>query len=131
MNLSFSYMGSLLFLALAVVGTTIVGSSSTNQAWADVIEGTEGPDFLFGTPADDVIDSKAGDDFNFGDGEEGDNFGDDIILSGEGDDLNIGDTFVTNGDASGDDVIISGEGDDINAGDTIGETLFGDLLEMT
>jgi hypothetical protein len=40
MNLfSFSRVGSLLFLALAVTGTTIVGGSS-NQAWADVIEGT-------------------------------------------------------------------------------------------
>lgn len=49
---SFSRMGSLLFLALAVVGTTItIASSSNNPVWADVFEGTEG---------DDLIDSKGG-----------------------------------------------------------------------
>jgi hypothetical protein len=56
MNLfSFSRVGSLLFLALAVVGTTtmIIGdSSSTSQAWADVFEGTEGRDVIVGTPED-------------------------------------------------------------------------------
>jgi hypothetical protein len=120
MNLSlFSYVGSLLFLTLTVIGTTIsiTGSNTTTgQAWAEVIEGTQGPDFLFGTPADDVIDSKAGDDFNFGDGEIGDTFGNDIILSGEGDDFNAGDggESLLFGDASGDDVIVSGEGDDEN-----------------
>jgi hypothetical protein len=44
MNLSFSYVSSMLFLALAVVlGTTtlIVGGSTSNRAWADVIEGTK------------------------------------------------------------------------------------------
>jgi hypothetical protein len=68
MNFSFSRTDSLLlFLGLllfAVVGTTttIVGSSisTTSQAWADVIEGTEGPDTIVGTSGDDIIDSKGG-----------------------------------------------------------------------
>jgi Ca2+-binding RTX toxin-like protein len=100
MNFSFSRTDSLLlFLGLllfAVVGTTttIVGSSisTTSQAWADVIEGTEGPDTIVGTPGDDVIDSKGGNDLNFGDTVFGDGSGDDVINSGEGGDLNRGDT---------------------------------------
>jgi hypothetical protein len=41
-------VSSFLFLALALLGTTtmIAGGSSTTQAWADVIEGTEGDDVL-------------------------------------------------------------------------------------
>jgi hypothetical protein len=58
MNLSFSYKGSLLLLVVAVMGTTIVGT--TSQAWADVIESTEGPDEIVGTPEADLIDSKGG-----------------------------------------------------------------------
>ena len=48
---SFSYVGSLFFLALAVVGTMtnmIAVGSSSNQAWADVFEGTEGPGEIVG-----------------------------------------------------------------------------------
>jgi hypothetical protein len=70
MNISlFSYRGSWLFVVLAVLGTTtmMIGIGSTTQAWADVIEGTEGDDFIIGTLGDDQIDSKGGDDFNFGD----------------------------------------------------------------
>jgi hypothetical protein len=114
MNLfSFSYVGSLFFLALAVVGTTILGST---PVWADVFEGTEGPDRIVGTPLDDIIDSKGGDDRNFGDTQVGDGSGDDVINSGEGDDANFGDT--ANGQGSGDDIIDSGEGNDLNFGDT-------------
>jgi hypothetical protein len=40
-----------------------IGSTSS-QAWADVIEGTEGPDEIVGTPEDDQIDSKGGRDLN-------------------------------------------------------------------
>src|SRR5918996_1672232 len=124
MNLSFSYVGSLLFLAVAVVGTTtIVGGSSTSQAWADVIEGTEGDDFIVGTPEDDLIDSKGGNDRTFGDNVIGDGSGDDVILSGDGghgpgqEEKNFGDTF--SGDGSGDDVILSGDGVDVNNGDAV------------
>ena len=56
MNLSFSYMGSSLFVVLlAVLGTMTVASSISIsvQAWADVIPGTEGPDEIVGTPGDD------------------------------------------------------------------------------
>ena len=93
-NLSFNYARrlSLLFLELAAKGTTtILGSSTSNQVWADVFEGTEGPDVIVGTPGDDIIDSKGGYDKNFGDTAFGDGSGDDNIISGEGDDLNYGD----------------------------------------
>jgi hypothetical protein len=57
----FSYIFSILLLSLGVIATTTLGSTSGhNQAWADVIEGTEGPDEIVGTPEDDIIDSKGG-----------------------------------------------------------------------
>src|SRR5918992_509476 len=110
----FSNMGSLLFLALAFTGTTatMIAGSSITQAWADVIEGTEGDDVIVGTPGDDIIDSKEGNDFNLGDTETGDGSGNDVINSGEEDDVNFGDTVF--GDGSGNDVINSGEEDDVN-----------------
>jgi Ca2+-binding RTX toxin-like protein len=119
MNLSlFSYVGSLLFVVLAVVGTTVVGSSNTtNSVWAEVFEGTEGLDFIEGTPAADIIDSKGGDDSSTGDTFSGDGSGNDIIDNGEGNDINSGDSSV--GDGSGDDVIVSGEEDDSNFGDAV------------
>jgi Ca2+-binding RTX toxin-like protein len=109
MNLSlFRHLSSLLSLVLAVLGTTmIVGAGSSNQAWADVIEGTEGNNFIVGTEGDDVIDSKGGSDFNLGDTIFGDGSGDDVIISREGNDDNVGDTVE--GEGSGDDVILSGE----------------------
>ena len=108
-------MGSLLFVVLAILGTTTMIVGSTSQAWADVIEGTEGPDFIEGTEGDDVIDSKGGDDSNFGDTFFGDGSGDDIIASGEGDDVNVGD-FSFRGQGSGNDIIASGEGEDQSTG---------------
>ena len=93
MNLSlFSNIGSLLFLVLAVTGTTttMIAGSSISQTWADVTEGTEGDDVIVGTPGDDIIDSEEGNDFNFGDTETGDGSGNDVIDSGEGDDVNFG-----------------------------------------
>ena len=90
----------------------IVGSTGSSQAWADVIEGTEGPDFIVGTPEADLIDSKGGDDRNLGDTNTGDGSGNDVIVSGEGFDGNLGDTAF--GDGSGDDIIISGEQHDVN-----------------
>jgi Ca2+-binding RTX toxin-like protein len=81
------------FLALATTGTTILGSSSSNQVWADVFEGTKDPDVIFGTPGDDIIDSKGGNDANRGDTLFGDGSGDDVIVSGEGNDGNVADTL--------------------------------------
>jgi Ca2+-binding RTX toxin-like protein len=114
MKLSFNYRGSLLFVVLlAVIGTTTmivgIGSTTSIQAWADVIEGTEGPDELVGTPEDDIIDSKGGRDENIGDTFIGDGSGNDVINSGEGTDFNSGDSFE-GGTGSGNDVINSGEG---------------------
>jgi Ca2+-binding RTX toxin-like protein len=104
-NLSLNYDGRLLLflLALAATGTTILVSNSS-PVWADVIEGTEGPDAIVGTPVDDLIDSKGGDDINEGDTELGDGSGNDVILGGEGDDQSTG-----NG---GRDIFVCGEGED-------------------
>ncbi len=69
-GLLFSHICSILLLSLGVIGTTtpMVGySSSSSQAWADVIEGTEGPDVIVGTPGDDIINSKGSRDVNYGD----------------------------------------------------------------
>jgi hypothetical protein len=111
-------VGSLLFLlSAAVLGTTtmIAGiGSSISQVWADVIEGTEGPNVIVGTPGADLIDSKGGSDDNFGDTMIGDGSGNDVIDSGEGRDINFGDAF--SGEGSGNDNIISGGGDDRNTG---------------
>ena len=115
MNLSSRYVSSLLFLAVAVVGTTMIANSSISQAWADMFEGTEGPDDIVGTLGDDTIDSKGGDDRNFGDTFSGDGSGSDAIVSGEGDDTNERDASIL-GDSSGNDIIVSGEDDDTNSG---------------
>jgi Ca2+-binding RTX toxin-like protein len=104
MNFSLSYTGYLLFLALAVLGTTIASSGGSSLVWADVIEGTEGPDFIIGTPVDDLIDSKGGDVINSGDTELGDGSGNDVIVSADGDDQSTG-----NG---GRDIFVCGEGED-------------------
>ena len=69
-----------------------------------MFEGTEGPDEIVGTPGDDLIDSKGGNDVNFGDIIEGDGSGDDVIVSGEDDDTNTG-----NG---GRDIFVCGGGED-------------------
>ncbi len=123
---SFGYKSPRFVLTLLAVtvlsGTALVDSNGNNgitQAWADTIEGTEGPDRIVGTPEDDVINSKGGSDANYGDATTADvedASGDDVIISGEGNDKNNGDT--AEGSGSGDDVIISGEGRDINIGDT-------------
>src|ERR671910_890533 len=75
----FGYIFSILLLSLGVIGTTIL-SSSNNQVWADVIEGTEGPDEIVGTPGDDIIDSGEGDDENSGDTGFGNGSGNDLIF---------------------------------------------------
>ena len=116
MKAKFAYLNSLLLVMAAVLGTTtIAGSSSNSQAWADLIEGTDLNDSLVGTPGDDLINSKGGEDENIGDSENDDGFGNDIIFSGEGDDFSYGDTL--DNDAHGNDIIFSGEGDDNNDGD--------------
>ena len=50
-NLSINYGGRLLlfFLALAATGMMTILGSNSNTVWADVIEGTEGPDEIVGT----------------------------------------------------------------------------------
>jgi Ca2+-binding RTX toxin-like protein len=48
-----------------------------------VFEGTEGDDEIVGTPGADQIDSKGGNDQNFGDTLEGDGSGDDVIVEKE------------------------------------------------
>ena len=124
-------MSSLLFLVLAVIGTTTttmmiagsIGITTSQAAWAEVIPGTEGPDEIVGTPEADLIDSKGGFDQNFGDTFFGDGSGNDVIYSGEDGDINSGDTVF--GDGSGNDVIDSGEGDDSNTGDTFFGNGFG------
>ena len=73
-------------------------------AFAEKIEGDEGPNTLIGTPGNDNIDSKGGNDRNFGDTEQGDGSGDDKINSGDGRDTNFGDTGDV-GDGSGNDKI--------------------------
>ena len=116
MKAKFAYLNSLLLVMVAVLGTTtIAGSSSNSQAWADLIEGTDLNDSLVGTPGDDLINSKGGEDENIGDSENDDGFGNDIIFSGEGDDFSYGDTL--DNDAHGNDIIFSGEGDDNIYGD--------------
>jgi Ca2+-binding RTX toxin-like protein len=86
----FSNMGSLMFLALAFTGTTatMIAGSSITQAWADVIEGTEGDDVLVGTPGADLIDIKGSGDVNYGDTVLGNSSGNDNIISGDGNDGN-------------------------------------------
>ena len=128
MKAKFAYLNSLLLVMAAVLGTTtIAGSSSNSQAWADLIEGTDLNDSLVGTPGDDLINSKGGEDENIGDSEIDDGFGNDIILSGEGDDFNHGDTL--DNDAHGNDIILSGE-EDTNEGDAsiLGDSSGNDII---
>src|SRR5829696_8618049 len=93
---------------------TILMLSVQPAAFAEKIEGDEGPNTLIGTPGNDKIDSKGGNDGNIGDTIEGDGSGNDKINSGEGNDDNFGDTEV--GTGSGDDKINAGQGDDVSTG---------------
>jgi Ca2+-binding RTX toxin-like protein len=112
MKAKFAYLNTLLPVMAAVLGTTtIAGSSSNSQAWAYLIEGTDLNDSLVGTPGDDLINSKGGEDENIGDSENDDGFGNDIIFSGEGDDNNYGDAGEQ-GEGFGNDITVSGEGED-------------------
>ena len=109
MKAKFAYLNSLLLVMAGSSGNDYYsGSSSNSQAWADLIEGTDLNDSLVGTPGDDLINSKGGEDENIGDSENDDGFGNDIIFSGEGDDLNYGDS--QEGEGFGNDIIVSGEG---------------------
>lgn len=91
-TIKLDHISSLLLLFLFVLGLTIGG-----QAWADKFEGTEGPDIIIGTPEEDEIDSKGGEDKNTGDSQFGNGYGDDRIDSGEGDDNNFGDNEIREG----------------------------------
>jgi hypothetical protein len=102
------FVGSPSTMTIALTTTT---STIFDNAWAkEKIERTEEDNQLMGSPNDDSIDSKGGDDTNFGDNEIGEGSGDDKIKSGDGDDQNFGDTVF--GDGSGDDKINAGAGDD-------------------
>src|SRR5215217_7122385 len=100
----------IIVIAIAILQTILMLSVIQPAAFAEKIEGDEGPNTLIGTPGNDKIDSKGGNDNNFGDTVEGDGSGDDKINSGEGFDINRGDTLF--GDGSGDDKINAGQGDD-------------------
>src|SRR5215216_5386675 len=102
---------------ISILQTILMLSVIQPAAFAEKIEGDEGPNTLIGTPGNDKIDSKGGNDGNIGDTIEGDGSGNDKINSGEGNDDNFGDTLV--GDGSGDDKINRGKGDDENFGDNV------------
>jgi Ca2+-binding RTX toxin-like protein len=72
-----------IIIAIAIL-QTILMLSVQPAAFAEKIEGDEGPNTLIGTPGNDKIDSKGGNDRNIGDTEAGDGSGDDKINSGEG-----------------------------------------------
>lgn len=75
------------------------------------IHGTDGDDFLIGTPHADTIDAGAGDDIVYG---REDN---DTIYGGEGNDRIVG--------GDGDDILVGGSGNDILFGGAGNDTLFG------
>ncbi len=81
-------------LAVTMVATTPV----TSVVFAEDIDGTDGPDVIFGTPDDDKINSGDGGDEAFGES------GDDNIKTGKGDDNNFG--------GQGDDKLNAGQGND-------------------
>jgi hypothetical protein len=84
----------------------ITGSSISTQVWADVFEGTEGPDRIIGTLEDDLIDSNGGNDANYGDARFDDGSGDDIIVSGGDADTD------TNTRDGGREIFVCGVGED-------------------
>ena len=68
----------------------MAGTDTTSQAaWADVIEGAEADDFIVGTSVADIIDSKEDDDVNHGDSILDDSSEDKVILGGEESDFNF------------------------------------------
>jgi Ca2+-binding RTX toxin-like protein len=92
-------------LVLIIIGTiaATITASNTSEVFAkNKIEGTDEDEDLVGTEDDDTINSKGGNDRNFGES------GDDKIKSGDGNDENFGE--------SGDDKLKSGKGNDNNFG---------------
>ena len=100
--------------------------------------GTEGTDFLNGSPLDDLIIGNGGTDFVNGgagddklDGGAGNDFivgssGDDLILGGEGNDFikgNRGDDVIFG--SEGNDTIFGGEGNDFINGGAGADNIFG------
>jgi Ca2+-binding RTX toxin-like protein len=79
---------------------------------AEEIKGTDGDDFLIGTPRSDVIDAGAGNDIVYG------REGNDTIYGGAGDDRLVG--------GDGDDTLFGGEGNDTMFGGAGNDTLFGE-----
>jgi Ca2+-binding RTX toxin-like protein len=78
----------------------------------DEIHGTDGDDFLIGTPRADVIDAGAGNDIVYGRASN------DTIYGGEGNDRLVG--------GEGDDIIFGGPGNDVVFGGAGNDTLFGE-----
>ncbi|MDB5516849.1 MAG: Ca2+-binding protein toxin-related [Tardiphaga sp.] len=76
------------------------------------IHGTDGDDFLIGTPRNDLIDAGAGSDIVYG------REGNDTIYGGAGDDRIVG--------GAGDDILFGGSGNDTMFGGAGNDTLFGD-----
>ncbi|MCK1471169.1 cadherin-like domain-containing protein, partial [Bradyrhizobium sp. CW10] len=76
------------------------------------VHGTEGDDFLIGTPLVDVIDAGAGNDIVYGRESA------DTIYGGEGNDRLVG--------GDGDDTLFGGPGNDVIFGGTGSDTLFGE-----
>jgi VCBS repeat-containing protein len=92
----------------ATVEITINGA---NESTATIV-GTDGANFLNGTPSNDDIDARGGNDFAFAGG------GSDRVLAGAGNDLVFG--------GDGDDEIHGGSGDDGLSGDAGNDQIFGD-----
>jgi hypothetical protein len=68
----------------------MAGTGTTSQAaWADMIEGAEADDFIVGTSVADIIGSKVDNDVNHGDSILDDGSGDEVILGGEESDFNF------------------------------------------
>ncbi|WNV12814.1 cadherin-like domain-containing protein [Tardiphaga sp. 709] len=102
---------------------SIIQTAHANLHLARVedIQGTDGNDFLIGTPHADTIDAGAGDDIAYG-REDADTIyggeGNDRIVGGDGDDVLIG--------GSGNDVIFGGAGNDILFGGAGNDVLYGE-----
>lgn len=87
-----------------------------------LLNGTEGPDTIHGTPADDFIDGKGGDDLIYG------HDGNDTILGGLGNDrLYGGKGNDTLNGGLGNDTLYGEEGDDLLIGGPGNDTLIGGL----
>ncbi|MGY2931954.1 hypothetical protein ACVWZ6_001556 [Bradyrhizobium sp. GM6.1] len=96
-------------------GTTSIvqtAHADLHAAADEEIHGTDGDDFLIGTPKVDVIDAGAGNDIVYG------RESNDTIYGGEGNDRLVG--------GAGDDILFGGPGNDVIFGGAGDDTLFGE-----